>query len=308
MRGDKLRQFRGADREVEMRLMFRATDRQSIDDLSRLPINLPGGGRTSLGAIANFQITQGPRAIERYNRQTAITLNGTLNQGATLEEVKPRIEAAMEAFAWPAGYGWKFGSGVEQNDDTQAAMLISIALAFVMIYLVMAALFESLLHPISILSSILFAAVGIVWLFVVTRTSLTLMAMIGFMILMGVVVNIGIVLISHIINLRAQGMPRDAAIVQAGKDRLRPILMTAATTLLAMLPLGLGQAQLAGGGPGGSGPAYYPMARAIIGGLAFSGVVSLFFVPQFYIWVDDFANWRRALTSASSRASRPTGP
>jgi HAE1 family hydrophobic/amphiphilic exporter-1 len=165
----------------------------------------------------------------------------------------------------------------------------------------MAALFESLLHPIAILSSILFAAVGIVWFFVLSLTSLTIMAMIGFMILMGVIVNIGIVLVSHIINLRAQGMARDAAIVQAGRDRLRPILMTSVTTLLAMLPLALGQAQLAAGGPGGSGPAYYPMARAIIGGLAFSGLVSLFFVPQFYLWVDEFAAWRRGLAAAAAQ-------
>jgi hydrophobic/amphiphilic exporter-1 (mainly G- bacteria), HAE1 family len=284
--------------------VFRASDRQSLDDLARLPLQLANGQRTTLGAVATLSVLRGPRAIERYNRMTATVLSGTLTPKTTLDEVQPRIQKAMQAYSLPPGYSWKFGSGVEENDDTQKTMLVSICLAFVMIYLVMAALFESALHPIAILSSVLFAVVGIVWFFVVTRTSLTVMAMIGFMILMGVIVNIGIVLISHVINLRARGLSREQALIQAGRDRLRPILMTSVTTLLAMLPLALGQAQLAAGGPGGSGPAYFPMARAIIGGLAFSGLVSLFFVPQFYLWVDDFADWRRRI-AAAARAPRP---
>ena len=103
------------------------------------------------------------------------------------------------------------------------------------------------------------------WFLFVTLTPMTFMAMIGILILMGVVVNNGIVLVAHIAQLRAAGMERTAAIIQAGRDRLRPILMTTLTTLLAMLPLAIGDAQVGGGSNGG--PAYYPMARAIIGGL-----------------------------------------
>jgi HAE1 family hydrophobic/amphiphilic exporter-1 len=114
------------------------------------------------------------------------------------------------------------------------------------------------------------------------------------MILVGVVVNIGIVLVAHINNLRAAGMARDAAIVQAGRDRLRPILMTTLTTLLAMLPLAVGNAQV-----GGGGPSYSPMARAIMGGLMFSGVLSLFVVPAFYEWFDDLNQWRRRVGAAA---------
>jgi len=119
------------------------------------------------------------------------------------------------------------------------------------------------------------------------------------MILVGVVVNIGIVLVAHINNLRASGLSRNAAIIQAGRDRLRPILMTTLTTLLAMLPLAIGDAQVGGGGVGGGGPAYFPMARAIIGGLAFSGVLSLFVVPAFYEWFDDLNQWRRRVIGAA---------
>jgi HAE1 family hydrophobic/amphiphilic exporter-1 len=130
-----------------------------------------------------------------------------------------------------------------------------------------------------------------------------MMAMIGFMILVGVVVNIGIVLIAHVIGLRESGMPRDEAILQAGRDRLRPILMTVLTTLLAMLPLAIGDATVGGGG--GDGPAYYPMARAIMGGLAFSAVISLLIVPMFYVWFDELNTWRRRVFSGSAAGTSP---
>jgi HAE1 family hydrophobic/amphiphilic exporter-1 len=121
------------------------------------------------------------------------------------------------------------------------------------------------------------------------------MAMIGILILMGVVVNNGIVLVAHVAQLRATGMERTAAIIQAGRDRLRPILMTTLTTLLAMLPLAIGDAQVGGGSNGG--PAYYPMARAIIGGLGFSTIVSLLIVPSMYVWLDNAARWMRKVGS-----------
>jgi HAE1 family hydrophobic/amphiphilic exporter-1 len=129
-----------------------------------------------------------------------------------------------------------------------------------------------------------------------------MMAMIGFMILIGVVVNIGIVLIAHVIDLRESGLPRREAILQAGRDRLRPILMTVLTTLLGMLPLAVGDAQVGGSG---EGPAYYPMARAIMGGLGFSAAVSLLIVPMFYVWFDDLNIWRRRVfaTRGGGRAT-----
>jgi HAE1 family hydrophobic/amphiphilic exporter-1 len=299
MRGDKLKEFRGPEREVDMRLTFRASDRQNIEDLMRLPLYLPSGERITLGSVADFKVARGPRQITRVNRLTAVVIAANLASGATLEEVKQRVQTLMDQITLPPGYTWKFGRGFDQNDETQQVMLISIALGVAMIFLVMASLFESALYPLSIITSIIFAVVGVYWFFFVTGTVFTFMAMVGIMILVGVVVNIGIVLVAHINNLRAAGLTRNAAIVQAGRDRLRPILMTTLTTLLAMLPLAIGDAQVGGGGVGGGGPAYYPMARAIIGGLAFSGVLSLFVVPAFYEWFDDLNQWRRRVISGA---------
>ena len=206
----------------------------------------------------------------------------------------------MKDFALPPGYSWKFGRGVEDNDQTMKDMSINLLLAVVMIFLVMASLFESLAYPLSIVTSIVFAIVGVFWGLTITGTAMTFMAMIGIMILIGVVVNIGIVLVAHILDLRKLGLPRREAILRAGRDRLRPILMTTLTTLLAMLPLALSDTQIAGG----DGPAYYPMARALMSGLAFGSVTSLFFVPAFYVWLDDLNAWRRRVGAA---ASQPAG-
>ena len=123
---------------------------------------------------------------------------------------------------------------------------------------------------------------------------MTFMALIGIQILMGVVVNIGIVLVAHINHLRQTGLERQAAILQAGRDRLRPILMTTLTTVLGLAPLALGDSQLA---IGTSGPSYAPMARAIMGGLAFGAIMSLFFVPALYVWLDDAAAAGRRMLS-----------
>jgi hydrophobic/amphiphilic exporter-1 (mainly G- bacteria), HAE1 family len=290
MRGDRLPELRTTEREVTMRLAFRESDRQSVEDLARVPVMLPDGSRTELGSVAEFQVRPSDREIQRVNRLTTVTVTANLTKGTTMEDARKRVEPVMDAYALPAGYSWKFGRGFEENDKAVQTMAQNMILAVVLIFLVMAALFESTLYPLSIITSILFAIVGSIWFLTLTGTTITMMAMIGFMILIGVVVNIGIVLIAHVIDLRESGLPRREAILQAGRDRLRPILMTTLTTLLGMLPLAVGDAQIGGGG---EGPAYHPMARAIMGGLGFSALVSLLIVPMFYVWFDDLNEWRR---------------
>jgi HAE1 family hydrophobic/amphiphilic exporter-1 len=298
MRGDRLKEFRAQDREIEMRLAFRPDARQTIEDLARTPLFLPNGERTTLGSVASFRIEKAERTIERIDRLTTVVVEGIVSGDSSLQDVKKRVESAMKDFPLPAGYSWKFGRGVEQNDETMQDMLVNLALAIVLIFLVMASLFESTLHPLSIVSSILFAVVGVLWGLTLTGTPLTFMAMLGIMILVGVVVNIGIVLVAHTLDLRHQGLPRREALLRAGRDRLRPIMMTTLTTLLAMLPLALGDTQI-----GGDGPAYFPMARALMSGLAFGAVTSLFFVPALYAWLDDLDQWRQRLATASAPAA-----
>ena len=157
-------------------------------------------------------------------------------------------------------------------------MLVNMMLAVAMIYIVMAALFESLLLPAAIISSIIYSIVGVFWFFLVTGTNMSVMGMIGILILMGIVVNNGIVLIDQINQMSPKREELEKVVSDICITRLRPVLMTVATTVLGMVPLAMGSAQI-----GGDGPSYGPLAIAIIGGLSFSTITSLYLVPWLYL-------------------------
>lgn len=302
MRGQNLREFRGEMGEVDVRLAFRESDKQSIDQLTDLPLYTPDGRRITLGSVARFRVGTSPATIRRTDLQTAVVMSANIANDESLDTVRPRVEALMEQFELPPGYGWKFGRGFERQDETQQMMATNILLGIACIFLVMAALFESLLFPFSIiLGSIVFSVFGVFLFFAATGTTFSFMASIGIMILIGVVVNNGIVLVDHINNLRQKGMSRNEAIIEAGRDRLRPIIMTVATTIVGLAPLAVSTTQI-----GGDGPPYFPMARAIIGGLAFSTVVSLLVVPALYAYFDTLSAWgRKVMRAARSPGTTP---
>ena len=301
MRGENLREFRDSSGEVDVRLAFREGDKQSIEQLADLPLYTPDGQRITLGSVATMHISNSPDTIRRTDRQTAVIISGNLEDEVSPDDVRPRVKSLMSQMDLPPGYSWKEGRGFERQDETADMMMTNILLGVACIFLVMAALFESMLLPCSIiLGSIVFSILGVFLFFAATGTTFSFMAMIGIMILIGVVVNNGIVLVDHVNNLRQEGVPRNRSIVIAGRDRLRPILMTVATTIVGLTPLAMGTTQV-----GGDGPPYYPMARAIIGGLAFSTVVSLLVVPALYIYFDDLAAWgRTVMRKARSPRSR----
>jgi HAE1 family hydrophobic/amphiphilic exporter-1 len=300
LRGEYLREFRDASGEIDVRLAFRDDDRQSIEQLANLPLYTPDGRRITLGSLASLQVASSPATIRRTDRQTAIVISANLEQDVSVEDVRPRVQSLMEQIDLPPGYSWKEGRGFERRDETADMMATNILLGIACIFLVMAALFESLLLPFSIiLGSIVFSILGVFLFFAATGTTFSFMAMIGIMILIGVVVNNGIVLVDHINNLRQEGLARNEAIISAGRDRLRPILMTVATTIVGLAPLAVGTTQV-----GGDGPPYYPMARAIIGGLAFSTVVSLLVVPALYVYFDSLAAWGRKVMRTARGVTR----
>ena len=172
-----------------------------------------------------------------------------------------------------------------------------------MVYFVMASLFESLVHPFAIMTSLPFALVGVAWTLYLTGTPLNLMAMIGLMVLFGIVVNNGIVMLDHVNNLRRHGMPRREAILQGCRERFRPILMTACTTVVGLLPLAIGTS-------GVFNLRYFPLARTVMGGLIASTVLTLIVLPTYYTLFDDFAIWLKRIWFASSptRLKQPIEP
>ena len=194
----------------------------------------------------------------------------------------------MKSVSLPVGYHWTFGTSFRESDETGQRMMFNILIALVLVYVVMCAMFESLIYPAAIMTTFVFSIFGVFWLFWLTDTTFSFMAMIGILILMGVVVNNGIVMLMHINQLRHEGRLRSDALVQGSKDRLRPVLMTMGTAILAMIPLCVGNVQV-----GGDGPPYFPMARAIVGGLLFSTIVTLLALPVIYSLLDDARGWLR---------------
>jgi HAE1 family hydrophobic/amphiphilic exporter-1 len=159
-------------------------------------------------------------------------------------------------------------------------MLVNLVLALMLVYLVMASLFESLLHPFAIMLALPFAFVGIAWISFLTHSPFNLMSQIGLLILIGIVVNNGIVLIYKVHQLRERGVDRREALLTAGRDRLRPILMTTATTVLGLLPLAIGGSYV-------GNVLYFPLARTVMGGLLAATVLTLVLVPCLYTILED---------------------
>ena len=209
----------------------------------------------------------------------------------------------MDQVALPPGYEWRFGGGFVRNDEDQQRLVLNMVLAIGFIYLVMAALFESITSPATIMMTIIFSIVGVFWFLWITQTDMGIMPLIGMLVLIGVVVNNGIVLIDHINRLRWSGMSRNRAILEAGHERLRPILMTALTTILGLLPLAFSDTQI-----GGDGPTYAPMARAIVGGLTFSTVATLLALPAFYTLIEDISLALRRGVSRAAQFGRRSAP
>jgi HAE1 family hydrophobic/amphiphilic exporter-1 len=300
MRGINLRPFQGDGTEIPVRVEMQEKDRQTLEDLENLPLFAAGAEPVKLASLAAFSMRRGPQTIHRENRTTSIGVTANLNN-ITMEEARQKIGAALKNFNFPPGYTWNYGQTFDHEEQTFKTMIVNILLALALIYFVMAALFESLLFPAAIWTQVIYAVVGVYWFFMITGTKMNMMAMIGILILIGVVVNNGIVLIDYVNQLRARGMSRRDALVEGGQARMRPILMTAGTTVLSLVPLCMTATEIGGAG----GPAYFPMARAIVGGLVFSTVITLLILPTTYSVLDDWRGWA-SRTLRAARQNRGT--
>lgn len=289
-RGRPLSRFRGPDGEVQVVARLAEEDRASLDQLRTLEMAGSSGQAVPLGALASFRTVTTPQTIERQQRHSVQVVQASMDPkraGQTRKDVK----ATLDAMSFPVGYSWSFGSGFEEEDATQKEMLINLLMALALVYLVMAGLFESLLHPFAIMLALPFAFVGIAWVCFLSGSPFNLMAQIGLLILVGIVVNNGIVLIHHVHQLRERGVDRTQAILQGASDRLRPILMTTLTTILGLVPLAFGR-------EGVGNVLYFPLARTVIGGLAAATVLTLVLVPCLYTLIEDGAGlfgrvWKR---------------
>ncbi len=282
LRGSQLREFRRGEDEVPVWVRFAGAEQFNQADIASFMVRAPDGRSVPLTSLVEMRVEPSASRISRNDRQTSLTLQANLAGETTMPDARKALEQVLDTVAFPAGYGYSFsGSGFEDDAAASRQMMFNLLIAVIMIYVVMAAVFESLLFPAAIMSCVVFSVFGVFWLFWLTGTSFTVMAFIGILVLMGVVVNNGIIMVEHINNLRRRGMPRLEALVEGSRERLRPILMTMGTAILAMIPISLSDTVVLGG------LAYSPMARAVAGGLAFSTVVSLLFLPTIYAILDD---------------------
>ncbi|MGA7298367.1 MAG: efflux RND transporter permease subunit [Rhodanobacteraceae bacterium] len=296
LRGMPLREFRSGDRELPVWLRFGNVDTHGLDQLAGFSLTAADGSKVPLMSMLKVRTSDSPNSIERNDRRTSLKIVANLASGKTLPEARSAIEKVMQTVSLPPGYGYSFGKAFSRDQGAGKQMLFNTLIALVLVYVVMCAMFESLVFPAAILTTFLFSVFGVFWLFWLTGTVFSIMAAIGILILMGVVVNNGIVMIVHINQLRLSGVSRTQALVEGAQDRLRPIMMTMATAILGMLPL-----SLAGTQAWSDGPPYYPMARAIAGGLLFSTLVTLIALPCIYAWLDDARMWTRRVFSDAWR-------
>jgi HAE1 family hydrophobic/amphiphilic exporter-1 len=275
-RGVQLNRFQTKEREVPMIISLDPSDKVGIYNLQNLLVGMQDDREVTLGSIATFKETRGASNIWRQNQMTTVSVQG-LYQGEDNSEVMGQITAIMNSMEYPVGYYWSYSSRIRERQQQKSQMGTNALLAIVCVYMLMAALFESLLHPMVIMLCLPLAAVGVVLIMVFTGTKMGIMAMIGIVILIGVVVNNGIVLIDHINNFRRRGLSLEEAVIEGGRERFRPIVMTAATTVLGLFPMAVGNAHIGNG-------QYFPLARAVMGGLISSTFLTLLVLPTFYVF------------------------
>jgi len=293
-RGRRLRRFQGPDGEVEMVLGLPEEAQPGIDALADLPIPSRDGGTVPLSSVAEITFARTPERIRREDRQTTQWVTAQFEKDAlTTEEAQSLVEERMEGFTVPEGYSWDFGQWGRERDDALGTMIKGFTLSLLAVILLMAAIFESFTQPFAIVITLVLAFFGAFWSLWIFGFDLNPIAFMGIIILVGIVVNNGIVLVDHVNSLRREGVERRRALVEGCSDRLRPVLMTAITTIFGLLPLAISRATVAG--------AYIDsIAVVVIGGLATSTFFTLLALPVWYTTLEDIG--------AALRRGLPTRP
>jgi HAE1 family hydrophobic/amphiphilic exporter-1 len=282
-RGRNLRRFQGTHGEIEMVLGLPEDRQPGLAALTSMPVPVGDGRLVPLGAVAEVQLSRTEREIEREDRKTTQWITVEYPGEITTEEGLARVKEKMAGVVMPEGYTWDEGRWGHDRDDALGIMFQGILLSLCLVLLLMAALFESISQPFAIFITLPLAFFGAFWALWLFGYELEVVAFIGVIILIGMVVNNGIVMVDHVNNLRRQGKGRVEALLEGCGDRLRPVLMTAITTVFGLTPLVVSRFTVAG--------VYVDsMAVAIIGGLASSTIFTLVALPVWYTTMEDIGS------------------
>lgn len=277
IRGDVATQYSTRDRKIDILVRTRENDRTSVEDIRNLKINPSAERPLTLGSVADISIKNGPGEIRRMSQQRVALINANLAQG-DLGTAAEKLQEIIAAESLPVGITVDIGGQNEDMQNSFQSLILALLLAVFLVYLVMASQFESLLHPFVILFTIPMALIGAVWALWITDSTVSVVVFIGVIMLVGIVVNNAIVLIDSINQLREAGMEKMEAIMEGGKTRLRPILMTTLTTVLGLLPLSLGI--------GEGAEIRAPMGITVVGGMLVSMILTLVIIPVMYAIMD----------------------
>jgi hydrophobic/amphiphilic exporter-1 (mainly G- bacteria), HAE1 family len=289
IRGTLATRYSWRDRKIDVTVRGMDTRAASIEEVRDLIINPTSARPIPLEAVADVIVSSGPSEIRRIDQERVAIIAASLGYG-DLGSAAAEVQQIINSTPMPAGISAQITGQNEEMQESFRSMQFTLAMAVFLVYLVMASQFESLLHPFVIMFTIPLALVGAVLALYITGTSVNVVAFIGVIMLAGIVVNNAIVLIDLINQLRERGMERIAAIQEAGKHRLRPILMTTLTTVLGLMPMALGL--------GEGSEVRTPMAITVIGGLLVSTLLTLIVIPVVYSLID------RSRTAADIGVSR----
>ena len=280
--------FKTENREIDIILKIQGEEGFSEEDLRN--ISLPTQSqRIPISAITDISYRMGSTSIRKENKKSKLNIRINTKQEGMMA-ISNNVRQVMNTIQFPEGYTWSLGSGWRRFRESQGESTMAIILALIFIYIIMASLFESFVNPLTILLTVPLALFGVAAIFTITNITLNTTSYLGLLVLFGIVVNNGIILIDHIRTLRKSGMGKNESIVQGGMDRMRPIVMTAITTIFGVLPLALPfllpqffeaagrRAQM-----------WAPISVAIIGGLTTSTFFTLIFLPTFYSISDSVA-------------------
>jgi len=304
LRGQSLPKYRDGGKEIPVRVRFEEEDRESLTDLSSFFVPTMEGAVLPLSSLTEVEMLQAPEAIVRRDKRIARTLTLELSPGEE-KEARARLIRMMAGIDLPEGVTFQTQVGSQGFDEDLKGLLLALLLSIVFIYLLMGLLFESFILPLSIILTIPLASLGVIWIHLATGRDIDFLGVVGGVLLVGVVVNNGIVLIDYVNRLRADGLERKAAILRATQLRFRPIMMTAITTIGGMIPLALSGRQE-------TGLSYTSFSLTLIGGMTTATLLTLLVVPIFYTFFDDIRGafgwalqkgWRRRTT----REAEPTG-
>lgn len=277
IRGDVATRISEGDREIDVLVRAADGDRDEVSDIAGLVVQRRDGVAIPLRAVAATEMETGPSEIRRIGQRRAVVISGNL-QGRDLGSVTADIDRLVAGLGLPPAISAKMGGQNLEIQTSFRSLFLAIGLAVFLVYFVMAAQFESLLHPLIIMFAIPLGGVGVVAALLATGHRVSVIVLIGVVMLAGIVVKNAIVLVDHVNQRRREGLSKHDALVEAGRVRLRPILMTTLTTILGLIPMALGL--------GEGAEIRAPMAVTVIGGLAISTLLTLIVIPTMYFVID----------------------